>query len=1307
MDMLQACAMTMAVAIALTLCVGGASAEVGQVVVLRDPDAPGQDAPTSPETLAELLGSAGYTVWFATGDELAAGDMLRPERCDLLVLTYGSAFPRPAVPALREYLQGGGSFLNVGGYAFDELYGGPEAQPVLRNGGFEEPEDWSPNATDALFERTSDLARSGRFAFRISTPTASESHRWRHVWQRVDLEPGVLYALTAHLMTRDMQGGRAYCAVEFYDAQGQRIGVAESMRSVGYDTQGWEQVRSHWFSLPRGADHARACLILYGHGTAYFDDVALEVGTGLVNTHWGTPKDGLEIEEHQIGVFDPSFRLERIQGIRAAEGQHLVPADTALDALVEGFAASAVLGPGGAHSAYDVCRRRIPLLTAVDRYGRPRGSAGALVFNHAGVYQGSSWLVFGVTNQDLFAPERPAMRRALIEAVRAALRKTFLERVTTDLACYRDGETVTLEAAAWNLGKSETEAAVRFEVLAQDEAEAVFEETISVPLPPGSRQEAMASWTPGRFARDFYRVRAVLLLNGQPVDEMESGLVARDEALLASGPALTLRDNYLCLDGASQFLTGTNVYGHSFGCELENPLTWDRDLRRIRDAGLSVVRVIHYSPFWAVSDLLSEDGLSKPQTEPVLRQFDAFIQLCRKHGLLPYLEVANTPSRLPSAEEAQVRAANPRAARYAKVSALLWEVDNEWEWAVPMRREDPQRATLAFNEFLRRRYGTTEALREAWGETALDLGRVPLPAESDQWGHVPTADLMRFWTEATRQGAATVLGPVKSAAPHQITSVSAAGTLPLRGDPILSSYDVDLSNIHFYGASDRFCSQFKVSDMQALGKSFSLGEFGAKVHPAWGERPEPEAVGVTMDGAVNRFLQIGHCALGLGASFIANWGWKDPATRVFPWGLNHPCDDVPKDVLRAYRSMSLLFHSLRPRYEPPSVAFVLPDEHRLGPARVAVANALFTGLEFLLGTHTDFLVINEERLADLPSGVCTLLYPIPFCPTDETFQRLLGFVEAGGSLYLSGDISYAPDRRRTRTDRLTRLCGVEFVGERYPPLDHAAAQPTTVRWTTGEPAPWEGNPCIRVQATTAQTLAADESGAPVVTLNPVGAGRVLYCTDPVELTGSPAGPQVYRRFLAAAATPRNGLTPDDPTLRLFRLHATSAFAPSREGPADDLYVLYNPTREPRAVAFGEAHRITMTLPPWKPGLALVGSGGDLRAVEGAGEVTVDGDVRVSGDADAIVLALDGADVARAEGLLIMPLTSGRLRIARAGPSDDLVVEIGELRDGAWRCLAELPPSLDLQIDEDLRFEMILAVRRHLYNEVTARLAGLL
>jgi len=1305
--MLQGCPMTMAVAIALTLCAGWAAAQVGQVVVLRDPDAPGQDAPTTPETLAELLGSAGYTVRFATGDDLATGDMLRPERCDLLVLAYGSAFPRAAVPALREYLQGGGSFLSVGGYAFDDLYGAPEAQPLLRNGGFEEPGGWEPNATDATFEPTAEVARSGRLALRISTPTTSEPHRWRHVWQRLDLQPGVLYALTAHLMTRDMKGGRGYCAVEFYDAQGQRIGVAEGMRSVGYDTQGWEQVRSHWFTLPAQAEYARACLILYGHGTAYFDDVAIEVGTGLVNTHWGTPQDGLEIEEQQIGVFDPSFRLERAQGIRAAEGQHIVPADTALDAPTEGFAASAVLGPGGAHSAYDVCRRHIPLLTAVDRYGRPRGSAGALVLNYAGLYRGSAWLVFGVTNQDLFAPDRAAMRRALLEAVAAALRKTFLERVATDLACYRDGETVSLQAAAWNLGKSQAEAAVRFEVLAQDEAEAVFEETVSVPLPPGARQEATASWSPGRFARDFYRVRAVLLLDGRPVDEVESGFAVRDEALLTSGPALTLRDNYLCLDGAPHFLTGTNVYGYSFGCQLENPLTWDRDLRRIRDAGLSVVRVIHYSPFWAASDLISGDGLSRPQTEPVLRQFDAFIQLCRKHRLIPYLEVANTPSRVPSDEEAQVRASNPNAARYTTVSALLWEVDNEWEWAVPMSREDPQRATAALNEFLRQRYGTTEALREAWREAGLEFGSVPLPTESEQWGHVPTADLIRFWTEATRQGAAALLGPVKSAAPHQLTSVSAAGTLPLRGDPILSSYDVDLSNIHFYGASDRFCSQFKVSDMRALGKSFSLGEFGAKVHPAWGERPEPEAVGVTMDGAVNRFLQIGHCALGLGASFIANWGWKDTATRVFPWGLNYPCDEVPKDVLRAYRSMSLLFRSLRPRYEPPSVAFVLPDEHRLGPARVAVANAIFTGLEFLLGTHTDFLVINEERLADLPSGVRTLLYPIPFCPADETFERLLRFVEAGGSLYLSGDISYAPDRRRTRTDRLTRLCGVKFVRERYPALDHASAEPTTVRWTTGEPAPWEGKPCISVRATTAQTLAADASGAAVVTLNPVGAGRVLYCADPVELTGSPAGPQVYRRFLAAAAAPRNEMSPNDPALRLFRLRATSVLASSREGPGDDLYVAHNPTREQKSFSFGGPHRISLTLPPWKPGLALVGPDGDLRAVEGSGEVTVDGEVIVSGDAHAMIVALDGADLRRAEGLLIMPLTSGRLRLSRAEPSDELVVEVGELRDGAWTRLAELPPSLDLQIDEDLRLEMILAVRRPVYDEVTARLAGLL
>ena len=78
----------------------------------------------------------------------------------------------------------------------------------------------------------------------------------------------------------------------------------------------------------------------------------------------------------------------------------------------------------------------------------------------------------------------------------------------------------------------------------------------------------------------------------------------------------------------------------------------------------------------------------------------------------------------------------------------------------------------------------------------------------------------------------------------------------------------------------------------------------------------------------------------------------------------------------------------------------------------------------------------------LPSEAKAVVWPMPYCPNDESVAYVEAFVRNGGSLYISGDIRYDEDRRPTRTERMIRLCGVKPVSA--PDGDSAFPNPPKV-----------------------------------------------------------------------------------------------------------------------------------------------------------------------------------------------------------------------------------------------------------------------
>ncbi|MDH7571503.1 MAG: hypothetical protein QHJ73_18155, partial [Armatimonadota bacterium] len=318
-------------------------------------------------------------------------------------------------------------------------------------------------------------------------------------------------------------------------------------------------------------------------------------------------------------------------------------------------------------------------------------------------------------------------------------------------------------------------------------------------------------------------------------------------------------------------------------------------------------------------------------------------------------------------------------------------------------------------------------------------------------------------------------------------------------------------------------------------------------------------------------------------------------------------------------------------------------------------------------------ILNERRLAEgvaIPPGARVLFWPLPYCPSDAAYQRILSWVRAGGVLYLSGDVSYDEQRRRTREERLQELCGVRFLGERYPNIDYGKQPPAPISGREG----WRfspGYPGLRLAPAGARVIGTAPGGLPVAFLHQTGKGRVFFLADPLELHTGPrtravdAG--VYARVLRLAGVTPLRLLPDDPFLHLFRV-------PLEDG--GSAWVVFNAdesrdTRDATLSIGGE--RLTLTMATHRPGLAWVDGTGRLRAVEASRGVRLGRRVLLGCSDQTILFSTDGSDLRQSQALAAVTMAPGVLKVG-AGVWSSPAAQAGEAT-----AMAETPlPPQDMR-----------------------------
>lgn len=1232
--------------------------------ILRDA-IPVRGYASDPQQVGRAL-SESYDVSYLSADQLADAAQLNNAKFDLLVLPYGESFPLDAKSAVLAFLAAGGDLLTMGGYAFQSPVIRKDSawkfyDDVVRDEGGVNllpsfPDGWKKQGTDYV-------SAEGSVAV-VQVPTGHWEQNTAWFCDIPAKGEAQQYFFTAQISCKDVRpapDGYGYISIVQQDENGYDVYVEEIVLEELRGTHEEHKVERLIFLAPQCHMLRIRCGLKYATGQVRATDFRLEHRSPQVriNTAYGFPQDELRIDPHQIGMFDADFRLKNAASLHAYADQCVVNEIKPLSGDVQGYAATCVVGMEKA--------RWIPLLDARDELGCKRGAAGALVHNVRGEYARGSWAFFGVENRDIFAIGNTEGESILHDVARALASKCFLHRCETDFACYRQGETVRARVLVSNFGREAASLKVRWRCVSAEQQEA-FTSSQKIDLQAGETRMVETTWRVQHFSSDFYSFVATLSQEseGKCIDRIETGFPVWSEEMLRKGLPFEFKDNYFQVHGRSMFLQGTDDYAHTFVTQDENPLTWKEDAQGCRDSCIDVYE-----------NLLGLRGPQQRPTKTWWRWIDAML-LNVQHvggvffpGMLIFSNTAVSDKDMAD-QQAYVEAF---AERYKDAAGIMYYLNGDLELHNPNLPDLQHR----YNEYLRDKYGSDAALRDAWKITPPEkpIGELAIRNGGADWSDIRTLDDFHFRTYLVRRWLNGMYDSVRKVdKTHPVTAEFYQH--PSHGIDLLNALgNLELANFGYFDLKDDdyyfFPQTCKFLDQRVRGKGINIGEFGVKTHPAWnGCSGYVEARTEHYEQAY--FLAIAHYGFALGASKIQNWCWKYPSDLPFEWGINYSNELIGRDVLAFYRNSGLLFRSLRPHFESSDTLVLLPGDNRKGGQGERIAQALRNGIRLLMDQRVPFNTLPDEYIDEIPAGVKTIFYPLPYCPSDAIVKRLTEFVEAGGQVYLSGDISYDSSRNRTRTQRLKELCGMEFVSERYPNIAYQKGTLATEPAVGSIWPAYEAFPGIVTKTAGATVLLGASGGVPVVTEFKRGKGRVIFSADPIELHGDPRYHDYVSAFYRALVTElglaNEAVEPASELVHCFHV-------PSQDEKDIRVLVNYGADGKSRTVSVPTAAgKARLTLDSLMPGVVVAQKDKGVLVVESSGDVAIEGRTLVISDLHFIAMSLDERALNESKVSLLLPMGEGKLRLSNADRWHKPVFLFGEIQNGQWKQHQKTKASVD-------------------------------
>lgn len=1230
----------------------------------------------------------------------ALPDALRPDKAGVLILPHGAAYPHALRGHLVNFCRAGGRLLVVGGYPLnapmiqrdgewvnhrEELARERGARlrwpsNLLPDGGFEHTVDAplggdEPDATwrrDVRCEIVEDDPTEGSACATVEVGREEKDVIERRWYAFIRAAPQREYHFTCRIRTESVQGdGIAFAAVYEYTG-GKLIKPHDALLLRGDNA--WQEAVLEFTTQPE-VDRLYIKLGLYRvTGRVWFDQVQLVDVSGLrfrpLNTSAGTPGDWMQFTPEQMPMCEVGSPLTRVVSLSPTPGQGVLMGPR-LQSELTGWMASGLTGAANA--------RWVPLLDSLDRYGRSRGAAGALLLHHRGFYRHSLWAYFPVENRPVFGPTVPGSGRQLADLVVWLGRGWFLHSFRGEDDLVTPGSPIAVRLQATNAGGPALAGVVRLTAVSAGREVARAETPVT--LAPGQSTELSQRLAVSAPRTGLLELRAQLVVGGRTIDELASGVVIQDPAALLSGPRLDWRDNYLQLNGRPCFVFGSDSWCDHYGYAEMNPLRWDRMHAVARDHGVQLYENLQYS---------SPDHR---MAHTDWRRFEAMGQLLQERGLIfmPCLLVGHNVA----VDDGQLAVEDEQCGDYARVlghiPGLLWYLNGDFQF----RYDDPKWARRAWNEWLKQEYADEAALAMAWGLEHLPapLGQLDFPPPTaPAWDDRAAVDKTRFEAWVMRRWIESHVARIRAHGRERpLTSEyysEPSGSIDLR----LSLGSHDISNFGYFTPPEddlrALPERIAVNDMRCVGQGVSIGEYGVKTSPAFG--PDTGATGYyvarTEEAQQQLFLSVAAYGLGMGVSRVQNWSLRDEDGAVTGWGILHNGRSEPKDIAYTHRNVSVLWRLLAPRYEPPETAILCPTPLRVGNYANWGTTAVYSAAQGLLRLHVPFSVADDFRAGRLSDSTRTVIWPVAVAAADRDRFAAVEWVEAGGQLITSGYPGWDDRRRRVTGERLAELFGAEVTGPVFDGVDRKSGPPVAADLA-------EVVLTLRPQARLAalsdtRVLLAAADGQPLVVSRALGRGMAVWIADPVELEQDRAKigalVSLYRLALGALPAPPQAISvsPDDPALHVMRQPTATGAAWVVDG--------VGPETPAQVSLRTPAGAVRLRTRPWWPQTIVASDDGRMLVGLVDGSLWV-GDRPLVAEGPLVGLAsLDGQDLRASEAILLCPFGPGELR-------SELLrfpVEWGEWRDGLWTPLERVRPNGGLlTIDTDQVTCVALLCRR--------------
>ncbi|MGD0496946.1 MAG: beta-galactosidase [Bryobacteraceae bacterium] len=720
----------------------------------------------------------------------------------------------------------------------------------------------------------------------------------------------------------------------------------------------------------------------------------------------------------------------------------------------------------------------------------------------------------------------------------------------------------------------------------------------------------------------FYIVRGVWEGGAQGREGYQNGLWVEDANLLATGPALGVKGDFLTRDGQPFFPFGANYFsteanGWDFGGP-RNAWIWNRDFDEMQRYGVTFVRTGVWGPA-----LRLIDPANKGVTERFLRNLEAFLLSARRHNIIVnFTFYAFTPTPLDPDAAPQPTSAAPAAPaatggaggrggaspppqpnvyldpasvktelnyvlsivrRFKDLPFLCWDLINEPSFANPGRlwtgntpNGDPIELDL-WRKWLAEKYPDIAALGAAWRVVPGQLGTfddVPMPTIAnltfDRYrnaGMVRAFDYNLFSQEMFTGWVASMVTAIRGAGSRQLVNVGQdeGGVTNRVLNQFYASAGVGFTTNHTYWRDDALLWDSVAA--KSPGVPNIVGETGYQpVRLADGTWRYDELTGTALN---EKKWALGFAAANSGAMM---WDWD----REVDFGIKRS-DGSAKLLQTVLRGMGEFAEKAAPYATgliAPRVALVLPQSYQLSIYNATALEAQQKAVRALYYyARAEAYAVGEYQIERLGDPKLIIL-PSPQGLTPTAWDAIRAKVGAGATLLVTGP--FDGDAHFHATGRQKDI-GLSYDAV---PLE---AREELLRFPGGEVRlSFGGDKTTYLD----RAVLANKSSWAETTL---GKGKILFSPLPLELNDNlqPIG-DVYRYALKiAGVSPTYATTLQDPGILICPTQFPSA----------TLYVLSSESGQ-QPVSFTDKRSgkpFAGSLEPGRSALLLVSTTGSVLA----------------------------------------------------------------------------------------------------------------